>query len=197
MDVRKLTAGPCLASLAALAFAVSWAAAAQSQAPARQPAADAPKAAPAERKARISKTDCRWVLRHRPGADVAYAPGVDVRGKPVVPADVGGGPALDLPDVFEFTVTKDLSAFLDGPEERATAAKAAAQAAAANTSAADAAAVAAEEKASKSPKLELVVGTVSVDVKTGAMTFNGRPLNDAAMGDMVVLCREMLSGNKK
>ena len=35
----------------------------------------------------VSEADCRLLVRHAPAADVAYKPGVDVRGRPVAPAD--------------------------------------------------------------------------------------------------------------
>ena len=39
-------------------------------------------------------------MRHEPAPDVAYQPGVDVHGKPVVPADLDGGAPIQLPDVI-------------------------------------------------------------------------------------------------
>lgn len=54
----------------------------------------------------VAPADCRVLERHRPDADVeagaAYRPGVDAAGRPVAPADLGGGwrpaapPALEL-----------------------------------------------------------------------------------------------------
>jgi len=40
---------------------------------------------------RLTRADCRYVMRHHPAADVEYKPGVDVYGREVAPADVGGG----------------------------------------------------------------------------------------------------------
>jgi hypothetical protein len=57
----------------------------------------------------IGKKDCQRLVRHRPAPDVAYRPGVDVRGKPVVSADSGGGPALRLPDTFTFSVSRTIA----------------------------------------------------------------------------------------
>ncbi len=74
---------------------------------------------------RISKTDCQRVVRHQASADVAYKPGVDVRGKAVAPADANGGFTIPLPDVFEFNITKDLTAYLGGAEDKLAADKAA------------------------------------------------------------------------
>ena len=95
-------------------------------------------------KVRISKKDCKRIIRHQPSADVAYKPGVDVRGNPVTAADVGGGFTIPIPDVFEFNITKDLTAYLDGPEEQLAADKAAAIAAERSVAATNAAVSSAE-----------------------------------------------------
>ena len=57
-------------------------------------------AAPASAEIAISREDCERLVRHEPAPDVAYRPGVDVHGRPVVPADLGGGSAIELPDVI-------------------------------------------------------------------------------------------------
>ena len=55
---------------------------------------------------RITTSDCIRLVEHHPSADVAYQPGVDVRGKKVVPADVEASPNLQniVPQVIEFSV---------------------------------------------------------------------------------------------
>lgn len=57
----------------------------------------------------ISKLDCSRVIQHTPAADVAYKPGVDVHGKPVVPADADPKQAefakKILPEVLEIPLT--------------------------------------------------------------------------------------------
>lgn len=50
---------------------------------------------------------CRILERQGTVKGAAYEPGVDVRGKPVVPADVGGVSAFGLPDVI--TIPLDVS----------------------------------------------------------------------------------------
>ncbi len=55
----------------------------------------------------ISTADCRKLVAHQPRADVTYRGGVDVRGKAVVPADVNGADAFDLPAVLEIPLTVD------------------------------------------------------------------------------------------
>ena len=46
----------------------------------------------------VTERECRFLARHRPADDVEFKPGVDVRGRPVAPADLGGAPRLRLPD---------------------------------------------------------------------------------------------------
>lgn len=57
-------------------------------------------AAPASAEIAISRKDCERLVNHEPAPDVTYQPGVDVRGRPVVPADLGGGRQIQLPDVI-------------------------------------------------------------------------------------------------
>ncbi len=55
---------------------------------------------------RITKSDCIRLVEHHPSVDVAYRPGVDVRGGKVVPADVDASPNLRniVPQVLEFSI---------------------------------------------------------------------------------------------
>ena len=104
----------------------------------------ASKEEPSLPKARITKRDCKRLMRHQARADVAYKPGVDVRGNSVVPAGAGGAFTIPLPDVFEFNVTKDLTAYLGVGEEKLAADKAAAIAAEKTVAATNAAVSSAE-----------------------------------------------------
>jgi hypothetical protein len=56
--------------------------------------------APAGAEVAISRRDCDRLVRHEPAPDVTYQPGVDVHGRPVAPADLGGGSQIELPDVI-------------------------------------------------------------------------------------------------
>lgn len=52
---------------------------------------------------------CKLRAQHMARSDVAYQPGIDIHGKPVVPADVNAvAPAL-LPDVVKIPVSIDLA----------------------------------------------------------------------------------------
>jgi hypothetical protein len=57
----------------------------------------------------ITKTDCSRLIQHQPAPDVAYKPGVDVRGRPVVSADADPAAAefarKVLPEVLEIPIT--------------------------------------------------------------------------------------------
>lgn len=57
-------------------------------------------AAPANAEIAISRKDCQRLVNHEPAPDIAYQPGVDVHGRPVAPADLGGGQQIQLPDVI-------------------------------------------------------------------------------------------------
>ena len=56
--------------------------------------------APASAEIAISRKDCQRLVNHEPAPDVTYQPGVDVHGRPVAPADLGGGQQIQLPDVI-------------------------------------------------------------------------------------------------
>lgn len=47
-------------------------------------------------------------VAYRPEPGVEYQPGVDARGRPVAPADIGGGYAIDLPEQITIPITVDL-----------------------------------------------------------------------------------------
>lgn len=57
----------------------------------------------------ISVTDCQRIVSHKPSADVEYRPGVDVHGKAVVPADLGGGYGMTLPESIDIQIGVDLA----------------------------------------------------------------------------------------
>lgn len=55
----------------------------------------------------IDDTACHAIVRHVPDAGVEYKPGVDVRGKPVVEADLNPSP-VKLPEIIRFDLTADV-----------------------------------------------------------------------------------------
>lgn len=59
----------------------------------------------------VSRHDCARLVEHRARADVEYKPGVDVRGRPVKPADLNPGPVIGVPQSFSFDANIDLKKF--------------------------------------------------------------------------------------
>ncbi len=56
----------------------------------------------------ITKADCAALVRHVAEPGVAYQPGVDVNGRPVVPADLGDTPEIKLPEETVIAITVDI-----------------------------------------------------------------------------------------
>ena len=56
----------------------------------------------------ITRADCARLVAHVPGPDVAYQPGVDVYGREVAPADLGGTPRIELPETILIDIEVDL-----------------------------------------------------------------------------------------
>lgn len=55
---------------------------------------------------RIPRADCARLVEHRSAPDVAYKPGVDVRGKKVAPADLpGSSAAIKAPKQVEIAIS--------------------------------------------------------------------------------------------
>lgn len=60
----------------------------------------------AETVIRIPRADCARLVEHRSAPDVAYKPGVDVRGKKVAPADLpGSSAAIKAPKQVEIEIS--------------------------------------------------------------------------------------------
>ncbi|PCJ60394.1 MAG: hypothetical protein COA65_04020 [Rhodospirillaceae bacterium] len=53
----------------------------------------------------VSQADCLKLTKHVPSADVAYKPGVDVRGRAVTPAETGGSHSIVPPNNFTVDIT--------------------------------------------------------------------------------------------
>lgn len=66
--------------------------------------APAPALAPALPEAfLVTRNDCALLVRHAPAAGVAYRPGVDVHGRPVVSADLA--PGIETPANVDIDIT--------------------------------------------------------------------------------------------
>ena len=112
----------------------------------------------------ITERDCARLVQHVPDADVAYQPGVDVNGRPVVPADLPGSPQIQVPESFSIPITVDLASRLGippGGDADFTA--------------------------------EAAIGRVDV-LADGRAFFNGQPLQDEAARQLSLLCQERTVG---
>lgn len=108
---------------------------------------------------RIAPEDCRRLVRHLPDSDVAYTPGVDVRGNAVAPADQPGQPRIAAPDVVVIQLTVDLLRRYGVPAESPLA-----------------------------PRGEAAVGVLTYDIASGRMTYDGQPLSDPEQDALAAAC---------
>lgn len=61
----------------------------------------------AERTIAVARSDCRLAIEHAAAADVDFEPGVDVHGRPVVPADIERS-GIALPDIVSVFVSAEV-----------------------------------------------------------------------------------------
>ncbi|MEX2449938.1 MAG: hypothetical protein WD407_03705 [Rhodospirillales bacterium] len=66
----------------------------------------------------VTEADCLKIVQHVPEPDVEYKPGVDVYGRAVAPADLGGSPQIKIPDVITFDLKLDLDTLSDSSAGR-------------------------------------------------------------------------------
>ncbi len=64
-------------------------------------------AATAQETVRVSREDCSRLVEHRAQAGVAYQPGVDAYGRPVVPADLEES-RIVLPETIAIVITVEI-----------------------------------------------------------------------------------------
>ncbi len=110
---------------------------------------------------RMSRDHCRWLVEHIPADDVAYKPGVDVRGKPVKPADLNSSATMAIPRNVDIDLT--LPHLLSDKLVRLYGRL----------------------------KAEARVGYVTVDTKTGDATYNGKTLRDPETAELITFCRDL------
>lgn len=111
---------------------------------------------------RIAPEDCRRLVQHRPSADVAYKPGVDVRGNAVAPADLPGQARITAPNEITLNLTIDVLEQYGVSSESVLA-----------------------------PSGEASVGTVTYDIASGRMTYNGQALSDPEQDALAAACATM------
>lgn len=103
---------------------------------------------------------CRALVKHVPDADVAYRSGVDVRGKAVVPADLGGQPQMDLPEEIVLPITADMFKLLGLDQSKFP--------------------------FQAMQRNDIYLGTLTV--RGEQLFWNGKPLSDAQQDNLAVLC---------
>jgi len=126
----------------------------------------------------FSAAQCRQLTAHTPAKGVEYKPGVDVRGKAVVPADLGGGYTIPTmtPEDISIPITIDLADRLGRSRARA--------AGNTNPTAADRPLLKYEGK--------VPVGTVTFQGNTAM--WNGEPMAPQDQAVLAAGCRARLEG---
>lgn len=62
-----------------------------------------------ETKVHMDRGACVQLVQHVPADDATYRPGVDVRGRPVASADLGGGHGIKIPDEINIDIGFDVA----------------------------------------------------------------------------------------
>jgi hypothetical protein len=123
-------------------------------------------AAAADQAVTISEADCRFLVRHVPGDDVAYKPGVDVHGNKVAPADLNPERQLKVQNDVTVELKIPLEMFLK------------------------------EKTPKYLGAADVNVGTVLVDRRTGQITYNGQVVSGGESDAVVAHCRRLLGHGK-
>lgn len=107
----------------------------------------------------ITAEACAQAEAHVASADVAFKPGVDVRGNAVAPADLPSKGALKLPDSFVVDIAVPLKK------------------------------IASTTAGKIQPEATVPIGKLGVDIASGKVTFNGEPLGDPEIVAIAEACR--------
>lgn len=127
----------------------------------------------------ISRQDCRLLVRHVPDPGVAYQPGVDVRGREVVSADLGGRQPIKVPEAFTIDIDVYLADRLGTPADR-------------GRRRID------RRRKRADPKLYVAEANVAVvSVEGDRVFFEGQPLSDLRQQAVAEACREKLRSGPK
>jgi len=108
----------------------------------------------------IDPAFCQALVKHVPDADVNYQPGIDVHGKPVVPADLPDSPQLQLPKTISIPLTADLFKTLNFSTDK--------------------------YPFNTMPRNDINLGTLTVE--GDRVLFNGKPLTSDQQDNLAVLC---------
>ncbi len=121
-------------------------------------------AAPRAETITVTAQTCAALAQYVPAPDVAYRPGVDVDGKQVAPADLGGAPALEVPADITVAITVEIARVLGIPAFPDPA-----------------------RPQDDLYKPEAGIGVVTY--RDGRFAFNGRPLQPDAEAALAALCQ--------
>ncbi len=127
---------------------------------------------------RIDARVCRRLVEHVPDPDVTYQPGVDVRGRPVVPADATSWSQFEalVPDTVTFHIAVDALDYID--EQRPLPPAHAGE----------------PRRWFGVDSAEAILGTVTYDLVRNRFLINGRPLITSQQDALAWACRQGLSG---
>ncbi|MDP9127149.1 MAG: hypothetical protein M3N08_02655 [Pseudomonadota bacterium] len=104
---------------------------------------------------------CQALTKHVPDANVAYQPGLDVKGRAVAPADLPGSPQMQTPRSFNIPVTLELAKVLNLDTT-------------------------VPPFGQLGPTTEATVGTLTI--AGDKVLFNGQPISDTQQDNLAVLC---------
>lgn len=110
----------------------------------------------------VTQKDCQRVEKHLARNDVAYKPGVDVHGNPVVPADLKDN-RLQIPDniIIDLSLPlQDLYKGAKGVDETLA-------------------------------NAEVQIGKLDYNLSSGKLKFNGQELGDPALNAIAIECRKI------
>jgi hypothetical protein len=108
---------------------------------------------------KLDRSSCEMLVRHVPDPDVAYRAGVDVEGRPVVPADLDPDWTLALPAEIPIYISQDLVERFGIGED------------------------------SPLFDADAFIGVATVSLIDGHVTFNGRELVSAEEQALAAQCR--------
>lgn len=117
----------------------------------------------------LNSSFCQALVKHVPDADVAYQPGVDVHGKPVVPADLPGTNTLQIQQPITIPLTAGLMKILNFPTT--------------------------SFPFNTMERTDINLGTLTVD--GDKVFYNGQPLSDEQQDKLAVLCMKPSSEKTK
>lgn len=110
----------------------------------------------------VTKKDCQRVEKHLARNDVAYKPGVDVYGNPVVPADMEDNHLL-LPENIIIDLSLPLQDLYEG--------------------------VKGEDEILANAEVQ--IGKLDYNLSSGKLKFNGQALGDPALNAIAIECRKI------